>query len=175
MKNIKTDLDLHNIFFSSDYKKEFESIFEKKQIYNDPTVYLNITSKDVKNDAPKNSENWFVMVNAPHNANQNWNSEIKILKEIIIKKIEKVLNIDIKGKLIKEKVYSPADLDKNTNSYLGSLYGTSSNDLFSSFLRHPNFSKRIKNVFFCGGSVHPGGGIPLCILSSKIISDLIEN
>ena len=79
MKNIKTDLDLHNIFFSSDYKKEFESIFEKKQIYNDPTVYLNITSKDVKNDAPKNSENWFVMVNAPHNANQNWNSEIKIL------------------------------------------------------------------------------------------------
>ena len=40
---------------------------------------------------------------------------------------------------------------------------------------HPNFSKKIKNVFFSGGSVHPGGGIPLCILSSKIISDLIEN
>lgn len=175
MKNIKTDLDLHNIFFSSNYKKEFESIFEKKELYDDPTIYLNITSKDVKNDAPKNSENWFVMVNAPHNANQNWNSEIKILKKIIIKKIEKVLNIDIKGKLIKEKVYSPLDLDKNTNSYLGSLYGTSSNDMFSSFLRHPNFSKKIKNVFFCGGSVHPGGGIPLCILSSKIISDLIEN
>ena len=79
------------------------------------------------------------MVNAPHNANQNWNSEIKILKEIVIKKIEKVLNIDIKGKLIKEKVYSPADLDKNTNSYLGSLYGTSSNDLFSSFFKTSKF------------------------------------
>ncbi len=175
MKNIKTDLDLHNIFFSSDYKKEFESIFEKKELYNDPTVYLNITSKDVKKDAPKNSENWFVMVNAPHNSNQNWNLEVKILKKTIIKKLEKVLNIDIKGKLIEEKIYSPVDLDKNTNSYLGSLYGTSSNDMFSSFLRHPNFSKKIKNVFFCGGSVHPGGGIPLCILSSKIISDLIEN
>ncbi|MFL2609436.1 MAG: phytoene desaturase [Cryomorphaceae bacterium] len=175
MKNIKTDLDLHNIFFSSDYKKEFESIFEKKELYNDPTIYLNITSKDVKRDAPKNSENWFVMVNAPHNSNQNWNLEVKILKKTIIKKLEKVLNIDIEGKLIEEKIYSPVDLDKNTNSYLGSLYGTSSNDMFSSFLRHPNFSKKIKNVFFCGGSVHPGGGIPLCILSSKIISDLIEN
>ncbi|MFL2591699.1 MAG: 1-hydroxycarotenoid 3,4-desaturase CrtD [Flavobacteriaceae bacterium] len=175
MKNIKTDLDLHNIFFSSDYKKEFESIFEKKELYNDPTIYLNITSKDVKKDAPKNSENWFVMVNAPHNSNQNWNLEVKILKKTIIKKLEKVLNIDIEGKLIEEKIYSPVDLDKNTNSYLGSLYGTSSNDMFSSFLRHPNFSKKIKNVFFCGGSVHPGGGIPLCILSSKIISDLIEN
>ena len=84
-------------------------------------------------------------------------------------------NININDKLIEEKIYSPVDLDKNTNSYLGSLYGTSSNDMFSSFLRHPNFSRKLKNVFFCGGSVHPGGGIPLCILSSKIISELIEN
>ena len=175
MKNINTNLDLHNIFFASDYKSEFESIFEKKELYNDPTIYVNITSKDVKNDAPKNSENWFVMVNAPQNANQNWDSEIKILKKVIIEKLEKILNININDKLIEEKIYSPVDLDKNTNSYLGSLYGTSSNDMFSSFLRHPNFSRKLKNVFFCGGSVHPGGGIPLCILSSKITSELIEN
>jgi phytoene desaturase len=175
MKNINTNLDLHNIFFASDYKSEFESIFEKKELYNDPTIYVNITSKDVKNDAPKNSENWFVMVNAPQNANQNWDTEIKILKKVIIEKLEKILNININDKLIEEKIYSPVDLDKNTNSYLGSLYGTSSNDMFSSFLRHPNFSRKLKNVFFCGGSVHPGGGIPLCILSSKIISELIEN
>ena len=81
------------------------------------------------------------MVNAPQNANQNWDSEIKILKKVIIEKLEKILNININDKLIEEKIYSPVDLDKNTNSYLGSLYGTSSNDMFSSFLRHPNFSK----------------------------------
>ena len=115
------------------------------------------------------------MVNAPHNTNQNWDFEIKMLKKVIIEKLENILNISIKDKLIEEKIYSPVDLDKNTNSYLGSLYGTSSNDMFSSFLRNPNFSRKLKNVFFCGGSVHPGGGIPLCILSSKIISELIEN
>ena len=156
-------------------KKSLNQFLKKKELYEDPTVYVNITSKDVKNDAPKNSENWFVMVNAPHNTNQNWDSEIKILKKTIIGKLEKILKININDKLIKEKIYSPVDLDKNTNSYLGSLYGTSSNDMFSSFLRHPNFSRKLKNVFFCGGSVHPGGGIPLCILSSKIISELIEN
>ena len=64
---------------------------------------------------------------------------------------------------------------KNTNSFQGSLYGTSSNNILSSFLRHPNFSRKFKNLFFCGGSVHPGGGIPLCLLSSKIACDLIEN
>ena len=103
------------------------------------------------------------------------NLEIKVLKKNIIRKLEKILEININDKLIEEKIYSPVDLDKNTNSYLGSLYGTSSNDMFSSFLRHPNFSRKLKNVFFCGGSVHPGGGIPLCILSSKITSELIEN
>ena len=175
MKGNSTNLDLHNIFFASDYKKEFESIFEKKELYDDPTIYVNITSKDVKSDAPKGCENWFVMVNAPHNTNQNWKSDIKVLKKNIINKLEKILKVSIDDKLIKEKIYSPVDLDRNTNSHLGSLYGTSSNDMFSSFLRHPNFSRKIKNVFFCGGSVHPGGGIPLCILSSKIISDLIEN
>jgi len=56
---------------------------------------------------------------------------------------------------------------------MGALYGASSNDVFAAFLRHPNFSSQIKNLYFCGGSVHPGGGIPLCLLSAKIVSDLI--
>ena len=43
--------------------------------------------------------------------------------------------------------------------------------MLSAFLRHPNFSKQIDNLYFCGGSVHPGGGIPLCLLSAQIVSD----
>ncbi len=77
--------------------------------------------------------------------------------------------------LLRKGFIPPKDLEKNTNSYLGSLYGTASNNIFSSFLRHPNFSRKFENLFFCGGSVHPGGGIPLCLLSSKIATDLIEN
>ena len=73
-----------------------------------------------------------------------------------------------------EKVYSPKTLEKNTQSYLGSLYGSSSNNKTSAFLRHPNFSKHIENLYFCGGSVHPGGGIPICLLSGKIVSELIK-
>ena len=49
------------------------------------------------------------------------------------------------------------------------------NNKFSAFLRHTNNSNRIKNLYFCGGSVHPGGGIPLCLLSAKISTDLCPN
>ena len=175
IKGTYDELDLHNIFFSSNYKEEFNSIFEKKQIFDDPTVYVNISCKDISSDAPKGSENWFVMINSPYNINQNWDKQIQITRKKIINKLEKILGIEIGKNILKEKVYTPIDLESNTNSFNGSLYGSSSNNIMSSFMRHPNFNKKIKNLYFCGGSVHPGGGIPLAILSSKIVSDLIES
>tara|TARA_Y100000991_G_scaffold12906_1_gene8864 strand:- start:223 stop:1683 length:1461 start_codon:yes stop_codon:yes gene_type:complete len=175
MKGTYDKLDLHNIFFSSNYKEEFSSIFEKKEIYQDPTVYVNISCKDVSKDAPRNSENWFVMINSPYNLNQNWDKQVRLTRKKIINKLEKILGVAVGKNIINEKVYTPIDLEQNTNSYNGSLYGSSSNNIMSSFMRHPNFTRKIKNLFFCGGSVHPGGGIPLAILSSKIVSDLIES
>ena len=65
------NLELHNIFFSEDYRKEFTSIFKNHTIDEDPTVYVQISSKYKKNDAPSNCENWFVMVNAPYVENQD--------------------------------------------------------------------------------------------------------
>ena len=169
------NLDLHNIFFSNDYKKEFQSIFEKKSIFSDPTVYINITSKDVKGDAPDNCENWFVMINSPNDSGQDWDNMIEEVKSNILKKINRLLNIELEDYIEYEKVYTPKTIESNTQSYMGSLYGSSSNNLMSAFLRHPNFSNKILNLYFCGGSVHPGGGIPLCLLSAKIVSQIIKN
>ena len=167
-------LDLHNIFFSNNYKKEFDSIFNKKEIFNDPTIYINITSKDIPSDAPKNCENWFVMINSPNNESQDWKKIVQIVRKNVIKKINKILKTDIESLIEKERVYTPKDIESTSQSYLGSLYGASSNSKISAFLRHPNFSNNILNLYFCGGSVHPGGGIPLCLLSAKIVSNLIE-
>ena len=174
IKKTFKNLELHNILFSNNYKKEFDSIFELGTISDDPSVYINITSKDVVSDAPKESENWFVMINSPNNTGQDWNEIIKTVRKNTINKINRTLNIDIESFIEFEKVFSPKTIEKNTQSYLGSLYGSSSNNKMSAFLRHPNFSKHIQNLYFCGGSVHPGGGIPLCLLSAKIVSELIK-
>ncbi len=174
IKKTFKNLELHNILFSNNYKKEFDSIFELGTISDDPTVYINITSKDIVSDAPKESENWFVMINSPNDTGQDWNEIIKTVRKNTINKINRTLNIDIESFIEFEKVFSPKTIEKNTQSYLGSLYGSSSNNKMSAFLRHPNFSKHIQNLYFCGGSVHPGGGIPLCLLSAKIVSELIK-
>ena len=168
------NLDLHNVFFSKDYRKEFDSIFNQKTIYDDPTIYVNITSKDIPSDSPENCENWFVMVNTCGDSGQNWNLEVKRLKKIVLERLEGILGESIFPFIEEEKIFTPKTIEERTNSYKGSLYGSSSNGLFSAFLRHPNFSRKIKNLYFCGGSVHPGGGIPLCLLSAKITTELIN-
>ncbi len=167
------ELELHNILFSGDYKEEFNNLFKKKTIDTDPTVYIFVSSKMIKSDAPKNCENWFVMVNAPSNSKENWNELIRTTKQNIIHKINKSLKTNIEDYIEHEKIASPITIEQNTLSKGGALYGNSSNSLFSAFLRHPNFLKSIKNLYFVGGSVHPGGGIPLCLASAKIVDNEI--
>jgi len=169
------NLDLHNILFSDSYQEEFGHIFEKRTLYNNPTIYINITSKEDPKDAPKGHENWFVMLNAPGNYGQDWDTLKADARQHIISKINRVLKTDLEKHITTEHILDPVGIENATSSYRGALYGAASNNKFAAFLRHPNFSRRIKNLYFCGGSVHPGGGIPLCLLSAKIIEDLVPN
>jgi len=164
-------LDVHNILFATKYEEEFDYLFTKKEIYHDPTIYIYISSKAVKTDAPEACENWFVMINTPHTGHLKL--DIQAIRKMIIGKIDKYLKIDIEPLITHEHTITPEDLQNSTHSYLGSLYGASSNSILSAFLRHPNFSQ-IKNLYFCGGTVHPGGGIPLALLSAKIATELIS-
>lgn len=168
-------LDLHNIFFSEDYRGEFNSLFNTGLPFEDPTVYINITNKQEPGiHAPESKENWFVMVNAPANNGQDWESIEQLYRKAIIKKLIKVLNENIESYIEVEKVLTPVTIESRTSSYMGSLYGTSSNSKMAAFMRHPNFSKTINGLYFVGGSVHPGGGIPLCLSSAEIVSNLIK-
>jgi phytoene desaturase len=167
-------LDVHNILFTEDYKAEFDHIFDSKTIYHDPTIYINITSKKIEGDAPKGKENWFVMINVPSVYGQDWDSMIAEARKNILSKISRNLGEDIEKLISFEEQLTPQLIQDKTYSYKGSLYGTSSNNRFAAFFRHKNFSSQYKNLYFCGGSVHPGGGIPLALLSAKIIDKLIK-
>jgi phytoene desaturase len=168
------ELELHNIFFSADYQKEFDTMFGELTIDSDPTVYIHISSKEKSDDAPLGHENWFVMVNAPYNDGQDWDTIIDSTRKHVVQKINSMLQCDIENHIREEEILDPRKIESKTSSYKGSLYGTSSNNRMAAFFRHPNFSKDIRGLFFCGGSVHPGGGIPLCLLSAKITSNLIS-
>jgi diapolycopene oxygenase len=174
VKNKFPDLGLHNIFFSGDYHAEFADIFDRHRCPTDPTVYVNITSRVTPADAPARGENWFVLVNAPYDSGQNWPDEVTRTRAAVLDRLSRALSQDIESEIEVESVMTPADIEERTGSRFGSLYGISSNSRMAAFLRHPNRSRRYPGLFFCGGGVHPGGGMPLVVLSGKITADLIR-
>lgn len=173
IKHSFENLSLHNIFFSADYRDEFSHIFERKTVGDDPTIYVNITSKHVEADAPSGCENWFTLINVPNNSGQDWDALIAKSRENIINKINRILKTDIRPLIAVEKVFDPRTIEARTSSAFGSIYGNSSNSRFAAFLRHANFSRKIKGLYFCGGSVHPGPSIPICLLSAKIATSMV--
>ncbi len=168
------ELGLHNIFFSEDYKEEFRAIFQERTVGAAPTIYVNVSSKYNPADAPKGCESWFVMINVPGDHGQDWAAITDRLRQYIIDRLSAELNCSLKELIEVEELLDPPTIQKRTSSFRGSLYGSGSNDIWSALLRHPNFHRRIENLYFAGGSAHPGGGIPLCMLSAEITAELIE-
>jgi phytoene dehydrogenase-like protein len=114
------------------------------------------------------------MINVPANNGQDWDKLIANARQHIINKLSKILREDISQLIACESILDPRSIESKTSSYKGSIYGTSSNNQFAAFLRHANKSSKTQGLYFCGGSVHPGGGIPLCLLSAKIVSEMIN-
>lgn len=173
IKGVHPELGLHNILFSEDYEKEFSEIFEKKKIPEDPTLYIHISSKILPGDAPEGCENWFVMINAPAKGDKYHFLEDEIF-EVVCAKIKKILDIDIKKKILFKAHWNPPLIESETGSAGGAIYGANVHGLLCGWKRISNRHPKLNNLYFCGGSVHPGGGIPLCLKSAKIVSDMIS-
>ena len=157
----------HNIFFSSDYKTEFQQIFIEKRLPEDPTIYIANTSFTDPGDAPSGSSNLFVLINAPHvNNNQNWSEIKEEYSQFLISDLEKRGLNGLENSLEFVETITPLDFLKKYRSNSGSIYGTSSNSKFSAFLRPRNKLRALENLYLVGGSTHPGGGIPLVVQSA---------
>jgi phytoene desaturase len=167
------ELNIHNMFFSDEDKQEFDSVFIDKEIHSEPSLYLYISSKINPSDAPQGCENWFVSMNAPIDQGQDWDKIIDEKREFIIQKLSKALRTDIRPLIEIENILDPRLIEKQYSGKNGSIYGNASNNRFSAFYRHPNYSKRINGLYFAGVSVHPGGGIPLALNSAKIACECL--
>lgn len=176
-------LSHHNIFFSADYRGEFETLFEEHLPSDHPTVYVNISSVSDPSHAPAGSSNMFVLVNVPPLETKNGRGEIvgydwlrkkDEYKNLILSILESKGLENLREHIVVEKVITPLDFQKDYNAFHGSIYGLSSNNRTAAFMRPPNRYKNIKRLYLTGGSAHPGGGIPLVLLSGKIVSDLVS-
>lgn len=163
----------HNIFFSRDYPGEFRDIFGRRRPPDDPTIYVAITSKTDPDHAPAGHENWFVLVNAPaRTADFDWTEAQHRYREVVLDRL-KDYGLDIRESIRVERIITPADLEAMTGARRGALYGSSSNNPLAAFLRPRNQDPLIGNLYYAGGTTHPGGGVPMVTLSGKLVARLI--
>ncbi|HKK25804.1 MAG TPA: phytoene desaturase family protein [Gracilimonas sp.] len=165
----------HNIFFSEDYEYEFEQIFKEKVMPEDPTIYIANTSFSDPSHAPENGSNLFILVNAPYLSDSyNWDAQTVRYGDKIIDVLEARGLKGLSDHIHYREHITPKDFYTKYLSNKGSIYGTSSNNLFSAFVRPRNKSRDIGKLYLVGGSTHPGGGIPLVVQSAFNALKLIE-
>ncbi len=163
----------HNILFSSDYQKEFTEIFQQQIPPSEPTVYIAITSKSDPDHAPPGCENWFVLVNAPAlSLNFDWEAQRIPYREKILNQIER-FGFEIRDKILTETIWTPIDLASNSAAHRGALYGPSANSRWTAFRRPHNRCPDVKGLYFVGGTTHPGGGVPMVMLSAQVVVSLV--
>lgn len=167
------ELCLENRFLSADPRQEYDDIHRRKVLSQDPSFKIHISSKLVPGDAPEGCENWKVSVSVPINSGQNWKEEIKGLRKQIIGRIDQTLQTDIEKYILHEFQSDPAMLEKELGSVGGNIYGKSSNKKLSTFRKHPNSISQIHGLYFVGRTVHPGGGVPMCLSSAKNVDHLV--
>jgi phytoene desaturase len=165
-------LEIHNIFFSADYRHEFQQLREGL-CPGDPTIYVYRSCAYAPHDAPEGHENWFVMINVPSNSGQDWEREIERERAIILSRLGSALDSDIAAAIRDERVLAPPDIQERTGSFRGSLYGPAAHGASATFTRQPNRASDISGLYFCGGSAHPGGGMPLVLISGALAAQQV--
>jgi 1-hydroxycarotenoid 3,4-desaturase len=166
-KRAPLDLVHHNVFFSGDYKREFDELIRQRRAPSDPTVYL---CADDRLQAAEETERCFLLSNAPPlDRHTDWTAEAPRARERIINVLRRfgwTLEPTASAEL------TPADFAARFPSSKGAIYGLSSNSTMAAFKRPANKVPGITGLYLAGGTVHPGAGLPMVTLSAKIATRL---
>lgn len=161
--------DHHNVIFSDDYPGEFDDVFGQQRLPEYPTLYLAITARTDSRDAPEGCDNYFILINAPSIRAERWNTQdVERFRDHVIDRLERIGGCEVRDRIAVAKTFTPADFAQRDASYQGALYGWASHTIRSSLLRPPIQCRTQPNLFFVGGTTHPGGGIPLVLLSAEM-------
>lgn len=167
-------LQHHNVFFSADYEREFEQLFSKGSLIDDPTLYVCWSGKSDQGQAPAGRSNLFLLANAPA-IHEGWDGKDPSWEyaKRMLDKLEACGLSMLQPQTELMMTYTPYDLQRDTNAYKGAIYGISSHTFSQSFLKPPNRSPDVSGLWFTGGTTHPGGGTPIVTLSGQLVAEQI--
>jgi len=164
----------HNFLFSRDPKRGYDEIYHDKRLPTDPTIYLVAPARTDPTQAPEGCENLKILPHVPYIQDTPFKREEYMqLRERVLDKLERMALPDLRSHIITEDEWIPEDIQKRYYSNRGAIYGIVSDRRKNKGFKAPQKSEKYKNLYFVGGSVNPGGGMPMVFLSGQQVKDKI--
>jgi len=179
LDKIYPQLGHHSVFLSEDFREGLNSIFINKSISNTPSFYVHAPRGTDPSAAPENHDTLSVVVGAGHldrMKKQDWEELKKTTRTAVIQRLKQLGLEDIEQHIKFEISYTPESWEKACNISRGSVFGSLAHNLLQmGYFRPHNQHSIYKNLYFVGGSTHPGNGIPNILISAKLTAERILN
>ncbi len=164
----------HNYFLGNNFRGYADKIFTSSISPQKPYYYVNVLSKSVEDCAPKGCENLFILCPVPDRRyKSNWDDK-EVLAENIISDLGKRTNFDFDKNTMVKKILSPVDWESMFNLYRGSGLGLAHGINQVGAFRPRNKDEEFPNLYYVGASTTPGTGLPMVIISSKLVTERIR-
>ena len=172
-----TGLSHHNVFLVDDFKEALDTIFRKNGLTGRHCFYIHAPVVTDPTAAPEGHDTWSVVIPVPNcrpGATTDWKEIREVARQGVINRLKEMGIDDLEEHIKFEICYLPGTWESMFHVSRGATFGSLSHRILQmGYFRPHNRHSRYRNLYFTGGSTHPGNGIPLVLLSAKLTSERI--
>jgi diapolycopene oxygenase len=165
----------HNFFYSQDLHAHFRRVFREGRMPDDPTLYVVAPTRTDPSQAPPGCDNIKILPHIPaiNDRHPHTREDYIALKELCLDKLERLGLTDLRRHIVVEDFWTPFDIEARYASNRGSIYGVVCDRRRNFSFKAPKQSSQFRNLFFVGGSVNPGAGMPMVTLGGQHVARMI--
>lgn len=163
------------LYFSDDYRANLDAIFDTKTLPDAPSFHLNVPTVTDPSLAPEGHSLLYVLAPMPNlEAAINWQTAAPLVREQLLTEIEKIVDPNIRQHIVWEREYTPVDFQQDINAVYGTAFGSLAQGFFqSAYFRPHNKAHDIDGLYFVGQGTYPGIGMPMVLISAKLVTERI--
>lgn len=165
----------HNFFYSDNLHEHFRLVFRDKKLPDDPTIYVVAPTRTDPSQAPHGCDNIKILPHIPsiNDRSPYTREDYVALKELCLDKLQRMGLTNLRKHIVVEDFWTPFDIETRYASNRGSIYGVVCDRRSNFAFKAPKRSPQFHNLFFVGGSVNPGAGMPMVTLGGQHVARMI--